>query len=161
MDQRFHTSGYPARSHQRCEVSKLAWKLGRWQPEQCKGALVPLQGWSGFGHWSFSGTSGIWERSCESSCPFLLVAVVVSCCQTSVQEMSSGTVVAFVQPERVVRGLFAFGISLTKRLQIGGRAGLISHVCFQALGLSGGEAEGCIMSFYKSLCLWSLARCKS
>lgn len=135
VDQSLYTCGHPARSHQRWEVSKLAWKPGRWQPEWCKGALVPLQGWSGFGHWTFSGTSGICERSCKSSCPFLLlVAGVVSCLQASVQEMSFSTVVAFVQPGRVVRGLFAFVISLTERLQTGGRKGLMPHVCSQMLG---------------------------
>lgn len=60
--------------------------------------------------------------------------VVVSCCQANVQEMSSSMVVVFVQPGRAVRGLFAFVISLNERLQIEGRAGLISYVCSQALG---------------------------
>lgn len=40
---------------------------------------------------------------------------MVSCCQVGVQEMSSSMVVAFVQPRRVVGGLFAFVIIL--RLQ--------------------------------------------
>lgn len=143
-------SGYPARSHQRCEVSKLGWKPGRWQPERWKDALVPLQGWSGFGRWSFSGTAGIWERSCGSSHPFLfLVSDVLSCCQASVQ-MSSSMGVAFVRPGRGVRGLFAFVISLTGRLQIGGRKGLIFSCLLSGAWLrpcsSDGEAEGFKMS---------------
>jgi len=36
VDQRLCTSGYPARSRQCCEVSKLAGKPRRWQPERCK-----------------------------------------------------------------------------------------------------------------------------
>lgn len=52
----------------------------------------------------------------------------------AVQEMSPSTAVVLVQPATVVRGLFAFVIRLTERLQTGGRKSLISHVCSQVLG---------------------------
>lgn len=69
-------------------------------------------------------------RSCGSSGLFLhLLAGVVSCCQATVQEVPSSVTVAFIQPGRVVRGSFAFLISLAEKLQAGGSVGLSSHVC--------------------------------
>lgn len=105
-------------------ISAVKFQTGLKAGEMAAGARVPWYPCKAGQGSGFFGASDIWERSCGSSCLFLLmVAGVVFCSQTSVQEMSSSTAVAFVQPGRVIRPFFAFVMSSTKRLQVGeGRA---------------------------------------